>query len=105
MSEPKRLSELLLAEAWRLADLNVDIDAQPPSAAGHYHDRRGATVSNKQIEIERKRGDYFRDMLVELYGCPPPSVHPMCNYAGCPFVDDEELDGAECWDDVERGRR
>lgn len=29
-------------------------------------------MSKKQVEIERKRGDFFRDVLVEEYGCPPP---------------------------------
>lgn len=101
MSEPKGFSELLLAEAWRLADLNVNIDAeQVPSVERHYRDRRGETMSDKQVEAERRRGDFFRDVLVAKYGCPPFDVHPMCVYATCPFMYDGVVDYSECWDDV-----
>lgn len=63
-------------------------------------------MSDKQVEAERKRGDFFRDMLAELYGCPPLEVRPMCVYSACPFLDDDTgADFAECWDEVERARR
>lgn len=58
-------------------------------------------MSDKQVEAERKRGDYFRDALVEMYGCPPPSVQVMCEHGSCPFMNDDwGSDAAECWDDV-----
>lgn len=66
-------------------------------------------MSDKQVESERKRGDFFRDMLVALHGCPPPSVHTLCEHVMCPFDfgydSDTEADFAECWDEVERSQR
>lgn len=64
-------------------------------------------MNDKQVEIERKRGDFFRDMLVELFGCPPSSVQTMCDHGGaCPFMDDDmESDATECWDEVEWRQR
>lgn len=57
-------------------------------------------MSDKQVEAERRRGDFFRDVLVAKYGCPPLDVHPMCVYATCPFMYDGVVDYSECWDDV-----
>jgi hypothetical protein len=72
--------------------------------------RRGEIMSDKQVEAERRRGDFFRDVLVMEYGCPLPSLLPLgfCGYGTpCPYGidDDDEAAWQKCWDEVERRQR
>lgn len=64
-----------------------------------------ATIARK-AEVERKRGDFFRDALADACGCPPRPVEVACQEGGpCPFISDDYPDYAACWDEVERRQR
>jgi len=65
-------------------------------------------MSDKQVEIERRRGDFFRDMLAEECLCPSGDDYPCKGHKGepCPYTTDEgDIDYAACWDEVERRQR
>jgi len=65
-------------------------------------------MSDKQVEIERRRGDFFRDMLALDVGCPRTDDYPCKGHKGepCPYTTDEgDIDYAACWDEVERRQR
>lgn len=54
--------------------------------------------------MQRKRGDFFRDVLADELGCPPHTLRSCPR--GCPFADAfDEADYAACWDEVERRQR
>lgn len=64
---------------------------------------------SREAEVQRKRGDFFRDALHDLGECPPAHLdYPCKGRAGepCPHLtDDGYTDYAACWDEVERRQR
>jgi len=65
-------------------------------------------MSDEQVTIERKRGDFFRDALAALGECPTGDDYPCKGRTDeeCPYTrSDGYIDYAACWDEVERRHR
>lgn len=62
---------------------------------------------NREAEVQRKRGDFFRDALAGLAICPKIPLKPECIFRPyeCVHLVDGEPDYAACWDEVERRQR
>lgn len=63
---------------------------------------------SREAEVQRKRGDFFRDALDALNLCPTGDDYPCkgCKGEPCPYqADDGAPDYAACWDEVERRQR
>lgn len=60
---------------------------------------------SREAEVQRKRGDFFRDVLHALNICPDGDDYPCKGRKTCPYDDDGYPDYAACWDEVERRQR
>ncbi len=106
-AEARADDEALLRET---AETNLASALVAMEAARKVRDIWGAMCEKRrtEAEVQRKRGDFFRDALDALHECPPVHLDYPCKGRkgeACPYDGDDGIDYAACWDEVERRQR